>query len=107
MDSTTQVFSLNTPTTYFLPNAFTPNGDGKNETFIGIGWIENILSFQLRIYDRWGKLVFATTNPNIGWNGHYQNTGNPLPAGVYTYQGVIQFNNRQPENLNGSLVLVR
>lgn len=107
IDSTSQKLEKNSPASYFLPNAFTPNGDGQNDIFIGVGTIENIRSLQLQIFDRWGQLVFATTDPRIGWNGRHQNAGNPLSGGIYTYQGVVSFTNGESVYLKGNLVLIR
>jgi gliding motility-associated-like protein len=65
----------------FIPNAFTPNGDGTNERFrvYGEGFTDGILA----IYNRWGQLVFETTNWEEGWDG-YMN-GVPAESGVYVY----------------------
>lgn len=60
---------------YFIPTAFTPNNDGLNDEFTIFG--ENIdeLSFELLVYDRWGKLVFETINSEYKWNGENCDTG--------------------------------
>ncbi len=106
VDSISQILSFTNPSTYFLPNAFTPNGDGNNEIFVGVGVFDNIQSFQIRIFDRWGQEVFSSTDPNIGWNGRYQNVGKQMPPGVYTYQGIVSFLNEDPAYLKGNVVLV-
>jgi gliding motility-associated-like protein len=64
-----------------IPNAFTPNGDGRNDDF---GVIEpyGISNFRMRIYDRWGQKLFETTNPNERWNA--QNV-KILPQDTYIY----------------------
>ncbi len=72
--------------TFFMPNAFTPNGDGKNDLFKGKGIFDGITNFRLSIYNRWGSVVFETTNPNQPWNGRHQNNGTLLPQGVYVYK---------------------
>jgi gliding motility-associated-like protein len=55
----------------FIPNAFTPNGDGSNDVlFVRSNIIENM---ELSIYNRWGELVFRTTDQTEGWDGHYKN----------------------------------
>jgi len=54
---------------YELPNVFTPNGDGKNDLFIPIKPYRYVDSIDLNIYNRWGDLVFHTTDPAIMWNG--------------------------------------
>lgn len=71
--------------TYHLPNAFTPNGDGINDEFRGVGLGEGINDFQLLIINRWGELIFESQSPDIGWNGNVRNTGKAAPTGVYTY----------------------
>jgi gliding motility-associated-like protein len=65
----------------FIPNAFTPNGDQENDVLYVRGlWIE---SFVLRIFDRWGELVFETTNQNMGWDGTFK--GKKLDPDVFDY----------------------
>ena len=72
---------------YELPNVFTPNGDGRNDLLEPRVrcFVERV---DLKIYNRWGQLVFETENPSIEWNG--QNlTGEDLPAGTYYYVGQV------------------
>jgi|688.fasta_scaffold47300_2 gliding motility-associated-like protein len=66
----------------FVPNVFTPDGDGINDTFIlpGASGQGNTL---MRIFNRWGQLVFSTNDLLRGWNGRGQ--GDVLPSGVYMY----------------------
>ena len=71
--------------TYFLPNAFTPNGDGLNDEFKGKGVLDGINNFKIEIWNRWGTQVFETNNPNHHWNGSFQNRGKVLANGVYVY----------------------
>lgn len=71
-------------TDVFLPNAFTPNNDALNEGF-GISnpyVVGELLSFD--VYDRWGNVVFHTTDPLVKWKGDYK--GNPVNSGVYLYK---------------------
>jgi gliding motility-associated-like protein len=68
---------------YNLPNAFTPNDDGKNELFIPYPYCF-IESIDLKIFNRWGELVFTSTDPNINWDGKNSN-GKMLAAGTYYY----------------------
>ena len=69
-----------------MPNAFTPNGDGTNDIFIGSGLLEYLTGYSLSIWSRWGDLVFQTDDPLQGWNGRQNNIGDLLPTGVYVYQ---------------------
>ncbi|MFM7024336.1 MAG: gliding motility-associated C-terminal domain-containing protein [Flavobacteriales bacterium] len=72
------------PTFFYLPNAFSPNGDGINDVFAVQG--ESIYIMRLSIFNRWGELVFETTDPSKGWDG------NGAPIGVYVvyyeYEGL-------------------
>lgn len=68
---------------FFLPNAFTPNNDDRNDTFLGVGSLENISNFNMMIWDRWGELIFETDDQFEGWNGQKNNSGPDLPNGVY------------------------
>jgi gliding motility-associated-like protein len=76
---------------YFLPNAFTPNGDGSNDGFRGNGMMEGAKDFEFKIWNRYGELLFETNDPNESWNGRKNNTGDLSPQGVYvvvvTYTG--------------------
>ena len=65
----------------FVPNAFTPNGDGKNDILYVRG--EVIESVVFKIYDRWGEKVFETTDLSQGWDGTFR--GQPCEPGVYDY----------------------
>ncbi len=65
----------------YVPNVFTPNGDGVNDTWQVYGTA--ISSVRLRIYNAWGTQVFATTDLHKGWDGNQG--GQKLPAGLYTY----------------------
>lgn len=64
----------------YLPNAFTPNNDGKNDIFKGIPVGVKQFNY-LRIFNRWGQLLFSTTDYNKGWDGTWQ--GQSQPGGMY------------------------
>ena len=68
---------------YTLPNAFTPNGDGTNDSFFGKGNIEDAIEFQMIIWNRYGEAIFETIDPEEGWNGRKNNVGQIAPNGVY------------------------
>ncbi|MGW8122123.1 gliding motility-associated C-terminal domain-containing protein [Roseivirga echinicomitans] len=86
-----------------LPNAFTPNGDGQNDTFVvGNGVFTN---FSMQIFDRWGSLIFYSTNPNIGWDGNFN--GAPASIGAYVYRISFQDAGNTPVQQTGTLVLIR
>lgn len=77
-DTTTVHMDVRTPPTAFLPNAFTPNNDGINDTWPGLLDIPD-LKYQVEIFDRWGHSVWASANTEDKWDG------GGLPMGVYVY----------------------
>lgn len=72
---------------YDLPNSFTPNGDGANDIFTPFpGW-RFVAKIDMKIFNRWGNVVWQTENPNINWDGSDQKTQKALNDGVYLYSG--------------------
>ncbi|MCA6364215.1 MAG: gliding motility-associated C-terminal domain-containing protein [Bacteroidetes bacterium] len=65
----------------YIPNSFSPNGDGLNDNFSGYG--ESFTSFRLLIFNRWGELIFETTDP-AGWDGNFN--GTKVTDDVYVYK---------------------
>lgn len=89
----------------FVPNAFTPNGDGLNDEFGIINILyEKLQNFQ--IFDRYGHLVFQTQDPNKKWNGKYDN-GKDAPIDVYYYIIQIGYYNNDIETYKGDVSLLR
>lgn len=72
----------------YIPNAFSPNGDGNNDKFLVKG--AGIMTYHLRIYNRWGEEIFMSEDPNISWNGRYRDTYSPIGLYIYTvtYRGM-------------------
>lgn len=73
---------LRAPAHIYFPNAFTPDGDGVNDLF-GPRF-HDISEFDMKIFDRWGELIFSTTDPNILWDGSVNGSGIAM-TGVYVY----------------------
>ncbi len=96
---------------YKLPNVFTPNGDGSNDFFIPFLPYRYIDKIDLKVFDRWGTLVFETDDPNINWDGKDPQSGKPLKEGTYFYvcetfeireDGIV----KSPEPLEGYIYLI-
>lgn len=96
--------------TYTVPNIFTPNYDGKNDTWgVNFSFSKYISNFKMNIYDRWGLLVFSSeeggSQPNIRWDGHTL-SGTACSDGIYFY--IVTFDkNNESIKLNGHLSLIR
>ena len=90
-DTLTQFIDVVPKVAYFLPNAFTPNFDSINDEFFGKGFFDGMENFKMTIWNRWGELVFETSDYREGWNGRKLNVGKDSPQGVYvvvvTYTG--------------------
>lgn len=83
------------------PNVFTPNGDGTNDEFI-IGGLDDCTPYELKIYDRWGVLIFSTDTPYTDlWDGKSKK-GKPVAEGVYYYIISTEFN-----SLSGFVTVLR
>jgi len=87
-----------------IPTAFTPNNDGKNDIFKALVF-EDLKSFKLQVFDRWGNLVFETADPSRGWNGIYK--GITLESSVFIWQCQYQVIGQEPEFQKGTLALIR
>ncbi|MBK6901859.1 MAG: gliding motility-associated C-terminal domain-containing protein [Saprospirales bacterium] len=105
-DTAVQLIDVEPQVRYFLPNAFSPNSDGINDTFRGEGVMEGALNFQFQIWNRYGELVFETGDPYQSWNGRKYNTGDPSPSGVYVVVVSYLTPRNQPVRLNGFAVLL-
>ncbi|GAA4089270.1 gliding motility-associated C-terminal domain-containing protein [Mucilaginibacter panaciglaebae] len=88
----------------FLPNTFTPNGDGINDIFkLEAGDTPD--NFKFRIYNRYGVLVFSSVNSHVGWDG--KSKGKPVPVGVYYWTATYVDNGRRSLEKSGYVTLIR
>lgn len=76
VDSTTVEVIVQPEFTFYIPNAFTPNGDGLNDGFVGQGI--GIAKYEMWIFDRWGNLIFTSTDLTQAWDGTVQGKGGDL-----------------------------
>jgi len=103
MDSINIIDSV-CPQYVYLPNAFTPNGDGKNDIFRPV-FAGAASTFRFAVYDRWGRAVFVTSTPGAGWDG--TTGGRQQPAGTYVWECVYQLY-KEPERMQrGTVILIR
>ena len=99
--------------TLFVPNGFTPDLDGNNDTFKIFHHAMKTETFSMSIFDRFGSLVYQSNDPNMAWDGTNLRTGNPLITGTYSYILSYQdFENRiydhtNCENCTGTITLIR
>jgi gliding motility-associated-like protein len=107
-DSIHKMILVDNQINIWVPNAFSPNGDGLNDVFKA-ECEENIDDFELFVYNRWGQLLFKGTNLLMGWDGTF--LGVSAPPGIYTWilNYNVSKNNKQPNRYSkqGTLTLIR
>jgi gliding motility-associated-like protein len=86
----------------FIPNSFTPNGDGRNELFKAYGNI--IAGINMKIFNQWGQLIYETSDVQSGWDGRHK--GRLQPMGVYVYAIRIKLNNGEEVLRKGTVNLL-
>jgi gliding motility-associated-like protein len=87
----------------FIPNTFSPNGDGKNDEFRVT--ITNIKSYHIKIFDRWGTSIFESGNINQSWKG--DNRGQSVPPGTYFYMINATGTDDLPITKSGYITVIR
>ena len=88
----------------YIPNSFTPNNDGNNDVFLPTINIDS--NYNFKIFNRWGELIFETTDVQEGWDGSSTN-GIPLKADVYVYRIVYRDPKRVVKEIKGHVTLLR
>jgi len=93
--------------TLYVPSAFSPNGDGKNEFFKAQG--DGVLTFTMYIFDRWGNPIFTSNDINTGWNGRRNNNSGTeaLQEDVYVWKIEATGFQNVARNLHGTVTLVK
>ncbi|MEM6344659.1 MAG: gliding motility-associated C-terminal domain-containing protein [Bacteroidota bacterium] len=87
----------------FFPTAFSPNNDGYNDEYKIV--MNSIEFFNIKIYDRWGQVVFEANDPQFGWDGN--KNGRAVPEGVYTYVVDARTFKGDPIRRGGTITLIR
>ena len=87
----------------YIPNSFTPNGDGRNDV---LRVYSNVIrSMKFVVFNQWGEKVYESTDQNMAWDGTYR--GKPQPSGVYIYVSEIILNTGEKIERKGAINLVR
>lgn len=99
--------------TLLVPNAFSPSTTGSNGGVPGVGSKNDVFlplmigvtQFEMLVYNRWGELLFQSTDPTIGWDGYYN--GKLCPQDVYVYKITARYDNGQSVVRTGDINLIR
>lgn len=86
-DTISKYIEIGPEYTFYIPNTFTPNDDGTNETFTGTGI--GIKGYKMWIYDRWGEKLYYTEDINKGWDGSVKGILDKDKVDVYTYRAIV------------------
>ncbi|MDX1683715.1 MAG: PKD domain-containing protein [Saprospiraceae bacterium] len=106
-DTAIKILDIVPVVTLHMPNAFTPNGDGDNDVFKGVGVFEGLSNYSMSIWNRWGERMFYSEDPTEGWDGTIDNSGAQAVMGVYVYQIEYIGPRGNRETLKGYATLVR
>ncbi len=90
---------------FYIPNAFTPDGDGINDDFFGKG--TGILEYQLMVFDRWGNFIFVSDDINEGWDGKANQGADVAQQDVYVWKVSITDIFKKKHNYTGTVTIVR
>ena len=105
LDSIVKKLSVLEDVTFFVPNSFTPNGDNNNEMFMpkAVG----IKKYHMDIFDRWGQLLYSTSDIEKGWDGKAKKGGDVLPPDVYVYKISVTQSSGKPKQYVGHVTLIK
>lgn len=103
-DSISKVVEILPVFTLYIPNAFTPDGNGNNDYFAPKG--VEISEFSMMIFDRWGEMIFHTDDLSKGWDGTANNANRIAEQGVYVYKIVVRDFADKRHNYTGHVTLL-
>ena len=104
VESISNAVIVEKPYALYSPNAFSPDGDGINDFFKISG--QGMSDFQIEIYNRWGQMVYKSSDLSNGWDGTFK--GKKVPTGTYVYKiKISKYDFEQKLVKSGSVALVR
>lgn len=101
--SESNIVEINLPLSIYIPNAFTPNGDGLNDGF-GIAG-EGIAEFNMNVFNKWGELIFETNNIQEQWDGTYG--GEFVQDGSYVYKVKLRTADKKSLVKSGTVTVLK
>jgi len=107
-DTTFRYMDVDPMFTFYVPSGFTPDGDGLNDTWGPVGQNFEIESYNLKVVDRWGTIIWQTDNPDKQWNGTNRGSTEDVKQGLYVYVLTLKkFNTFEPKVIKGTVTLYR
>jgi gliding motility-associated-like protein len=108
-DTSYQIIEIHEELTYYVPNAFTPDGNQFNNVWKPV-FTEGLdpQNYHVSIFNRWGEIVWESYNSNVGWDGTYGTNGLPVQDGVYIYNICFGYkDSAKKENITGHIAMIR
>jgi gliding motility-associated-like protein len=103
LDTANYIVEIRPTFTFYIPNTFTPNNDGHNETFYGQG--TGLSYYSMMIFDRWGEMIFESNDEDYHWDGSFQ--GQQVQQGAYAYLFTIKDWEGNDHHYDGHVILMR
>lgn len=105
-DTVTEILTINSDIIFYAPNAFTPDGDEHNQVWQYYVDGIDVNNFELKIYNRWGELIWESHNPAEAWDGTYN--GEIVPSGAYNWVASVKdIYTDNKKNFRGSISVLR
>jgi gliding motility-associated-like protein len=95
---------------YYLPNVFTPNEDGVNDMFVPQEESRHVDSVTFQVFNRWGQIVYETSDPGLNWDGIDIESGEPCTEGTYFYICTVYqlfLEGRETKTYTGTINIIR
>ncbi len=105
LDTVSRIVTIEPDFVFYIPNAFSPDGDGVNDTFNGKGIF--ITEYQMKIFDRWGNSIFTSNDINTPWDGKVNDSSEPAQTDTYVYSIKLVDSKDRPHSYKGIVTLVR
>ena len=102
-DSVLKVVNVAEDFHIYVPNAFTPNGDDRNDYFLPVG--RGLKTFNMKVFDRWGELLFESSDLSKGWDGTFK--GMPAKTDVYVWKVAAVSAKGETKTMDGHVTLLR
>jgi PKD repeat protein len=107
VDSISKEIIIQEQFTFYAPTAITPGNGGRNQEFYTVGYGIDESNYHLYIYDRWGEVIFETTDYYDRWNGRFMGYGEYVEMGTYTWLVKLMDVNGTPHEFSGPITVIR
>jgi len=106
-DTATATIDITPDMGVYIPNAFTPDNNGRNEVFMPYGYGISEENYKMEIFDRWGELIFSSNEFRKGWDGKVKGSDVTGQDGVYIYKITISDLENNKKNYVGHVTLLK